>query len=136
MGVAAAVKLLLDTHVWLWSLLAPERLRPEAAEALRETSNRLYLSPVSVWEAMLLVERGRVELKEEPSAWIFRVLREVPIFEAPLTFDVAIWSRALSLTHEDPADRFIAATARANDLVLLTADQRLLDCAELTTMLA
>jgi PIN domain nuclease of toxin-antitoxin system len=130
------LKLLLDTHVWLWSLLAPERLRPEAVDALRDSSNRLHLSPVSVWEALLLTERGRVELREEPRTWILRVLQEVPVFEAALTFEVAIRSRAVSLAHDDPADRFLAATASVHDLVLVTADRRLLDCAEISTLAA
>jgi PIN domain nuclease of toxin-antitoxin system len=130
------MNLLLDTHVWLWSLLDPERLRPETVAALQDPDNRLYLSPVSVWEALLLVERRRVELQGDPRAWVVKVLEEVPMFEAPLTFEVAIGSRAVPLPHDDPADRFLAATANAHDLVLLTADRRLLDCAELRTLAA
>lgn len=128
--------MLLDTHVWLWSLLEPERLRPEAVAALQDPDNRLYLSPVSVWEALLLVDRRRVELHGDPRAWVVKVLEEVPMFEAPLTFEVAIGSHAVSLPHDDPADHFLAATANAHDLVLLTADRRLLDCAELRTLAA
>jgi PIN domain nuclease of toxin-antitoxin system len=130
------MKLLLDTHVWIWSLLAPERLRPEAAAALVDPGNRLHLSPVTVWEALLLAERGRLHLTENPRQWIVKVLREVPMFEAPLTFEAAIDSRAVRLAHDDPADRFLAATARTQDLVLLTADQRLLDCDDLRTLAA
>ncbi len=130
------MNLLLDTHVWLWSLLAPERLRPETVAALKDPANRLYLSPVSVWEALLLAERRRIELVEDPRAWVVKVLDEVPVFEAPLGFEVAIDSRSVALPHEDPADRFIAATARIQDLVLLTADQKLLDCPDVRTMAA
>ena len=130
------MNLLLDTHVWLWSLLDPERLRSETVAALRDPGNRLYLSPVSVWEALLLIERGRVELRDEPRAWVAKVLEDVPMFEAPLTFEVAIGSRAVPLPHDDPADRFLAATANAYDLVLLTADRRLLECAGVRTSAA
>jgi len=130
------VKLLLDTHVWLWSLLAPERLRAESIALLEDPANRLFLSPMSVWEALLLAERRRIEIDEDPRAWVTRVLDEIPIFEAPLTFEVAIESRAVRLVHDDPADRFLAATARTQELILLTADQRLLECADLRTMAA
>lgn len=130
------MKLLLDTHVWLWSLLAPERLRDEAAALLEDSSNRLYLSPISVWEALLLVERGRVVVEGEPASWIRRVLSEVPLLEAPLTFEIALDSRRVPLDHSDPADRFLAATARTQKLVLLTADQRLLACSDLETFAA
>lgn len=130
------MKFLLDTHVWLWSLASPDRLRPETVETLLEPSHRLYLSPVSVWEVLLLAERGRIELTYDPREWITKVLAEVPMFEAPLTFEIAIDSREVKLGHEDPADRFLAATARTQGLVLLTADQRLLDCPDLQTRAA
>jgi PIN domain nuclease of toxin-antitoxin system len=130
------LNLLLDTHVWLWSLLEPERMRQETAEVLRDGGNRLHLSPISVWEAVLLAQRGRLELPGDPSAWVAKVLTEVPMFEAPLTFEVALDSRAVMLSHDDPADRFLAATARVHDLVLVTADQRLLACSDVQTRAA
>lgn len=136
MGIARRMKLLLDTHVWLWSLIAPERLGAEAVAALEDPENRLYLSPVSVWEALLLAERGRIELTEDPRVWVVKVLSEIPMYEAPLTFQVALDSREVRLPHDDPADRFLAATARTQDLILLTADQRLLDCADIQTRAA
>lgn len=130
------MNLLLDTHVWLWSLLAPERLRQEAVAAIEDPANRLYLSPISVWEALLLAERKRIELSGDPHAWVTKVLAEVPIFEAPLTFEMAVASRTVQLPHQDPADRFLAATALVLDLVLLTADRRLRDCPDLKTLAA
>jgi PIN domain nuclease of toxin-antitoxin system len=130
------VNLLLDTHVWLWSLLEPERLRDETVAALRDPGNRLHLSPISVWEAILLAERGHLALSEDPAAWVTKVLAEVPMFEAPLTFEVALDSREVELSHPDPADRFLAATARVHRLVLLTADQRLLECSGIPTRAA
>lgn len=128
------MNLLLDTHVWLWGLLEPERLRPATRVALEDTANRLYLSPVSVWEALLLLERGRIEVRAEPRAWISRALEQVPVFEAPVTFEVALEVAAVRLSHHDPADRFLAATARSLDLTLVTADQRLLSCADVRTL--
>jgi len=128
------LKLLLDTHVWLWGLLAPERLRAAALAALEDPGNQLFLSPVSVWEAILLAERGRVLLGEEPRVWVERALAETPVFEAPLTFAAAIDSRTVPLSHADPADRFLAATARTQGLTLMTADRHLLACPDLATM--
>jgi len=120
------VKLLLDTHVWLWSLLAPERISRRIAGELQSVRNELWLSPISVWEAAVLAEKGRVELDDEPRAWIGWALQRVPMKEAPLTREVALQSRAVDLPHDDPADRFLAATARVLDLTLVTADRRLL----------
>jgi PIN domain nuclease of toxin-antitoxin system len=120
------VKLLLDTHIWLWSLLAPERISRRVAGELQSVRNELWLSPISVWEAAVLAEKGRVELDDEPRAWIGRALQRVPMKEAPLTREVALQSRAVDLPHDDPADRFLGATARVLDLILVTADRRLL----------
>lgn len=120
------MRLLLDTHVWLWSLLEPERLSSSEHSALTEVSNELWLSPLSIWETLMLHERGRIELPQTAEAWIAGVLRDVPFREAPLSHQVAVQSRRVRLAHQDPADRFIAATAIVYDLVLVTADVRLL----------
>ena len=60
------MKLLLDTHIWLWSLLEPERLGSQVRLALEKNGNELWLSPISVWEALMLVERGRLVVEADP----------------------------------------------------------------------
>ncbi len=119
------MRLLLDTHVWLWALLDPSRLSQRAQRLLHDPANELWLSPVSVWEAHLLAERGRIELDAPPGDWIERELTRFPLRDAPLTRSIAIGSRAVRLPHADPADRFIAATAAVGDLDLVTADAQL-----------
>jgi PIN domain nuclease of toxin-antitoxin system len=119
------VSLLLDTHVWLWSLLEPARLGRNARRRL-EAATALWLSPISVWEAILLAERGRIELDRPAPAWIDEALRVAPMRDAPLTREVAVASRSVGVNHDDPADRFLAATASVHDLTLVTADRRLL----------
>lgn len=119
------MRLLLDTHIWLWGLLEPDRLGRRVADELESPDNELWLSAVSVWEALLLAERGRLELDAPPADWIELQLSRVPLRDAPVTREVAARSRALALPHEDPADRFIAATAAVHSLTLVTADDRL-----------
>ena len=63
LGRAGSVKLLLDTHIWLWALLEPERLTAPVSDALQSPENELWLSPISVWEATMLAERGRVVVR-------------------------------------------------------------------------
>lgn len=126
MGGPRPLRLLLDTHIFLWALLAPERLGPAVVAALTDAGNEVWLSPISVWEVLVLAEKGRVLLEPDPIVWMRRALREVPLREAPLTHEVAIRSRQVELPHPDPADRFLVATAQVYDLTLVTADRRLL----------
>lgn len=127
MGSPQAVKLLLDTHIWLWSFLEPERLSRRVATKLEDPDNELWLSPISVWETLVLAEKGRLALRPSPSDWIEDALDHVPLQDAPLNRAVALTSRALSVATEDPADRFLAATAQVFDLTLVTADANLLE---------
>lgn len=120
------MKLLLDTHIWLWSLLAPGNLAARVVAELTNPSNEIWLSPISTWEVLVLVERGRLAADRNPERLIEDLLAALPSREAPLTHAVAIESRRLALSHQDPADRFLAATALVYDLTLVTADSRLL----------
>jgi PIN domain nuclease of toxin-antitoxin system len=122
------VNLLLDTHIWLWSHVEPERLTRRVTAALTDAGNRLWLSPIAIWEFLVLAERGRVRVRggETPADWVKAALSRVPMQDAPLTREVAMRSRAVHLDHEDPADRFLAATADVYELTLVTGDERLL----------
>lgn len=119
------MSLLLDTHIWLWSLLEPQRLSRRVVRALSSNENELWLSPISIWEFLILVEKGRVVLTVEPDAWLDQASAIAPMHEAPLTNDIARESRRINLPHQDPADRFLAATAAVLKLTLVTADERL-----------
>ena len=121
------MRLLLDTHVWLWTLTDPKRLGRRARSAIARPSNEIWLSPISVWELLVLAERGRVRLDERPALWTREALERSPAREAALTHEVALQSREMAPAHPDPADRFIMATALVFDLTLVTADETLLD---------
>lgn len=128
------MKLLLDTHIFLWSLVEPSRLSKRVAAELDTPSNELWLSPVVVWEVLILAEKARVSLQPDPVAWIRNVLLAVPFTEAPLNHEIAMRSRLIDLPSQDPADRFLVATALVYDLTLVTADERLLRCNSITTL--
>jgi len=128
------MRLLLDTHIWLWALLEPERLTTEVRAALASPENEFWLSPISVWEALLLAERGRLSVPGPAGDWIRDMVSAMPRREAPLTHEVAIASREIAISHQDPADRFLAATARVFDLTLVTADERLLGLPGISTL--
>lgn len=120
------MKLLLDTHIWIWSLEEPERLTPPVAKALEDRENELWLSPLSLWELSNLINARRLDLGMELEDWVAHVMREVPLREAPITYEVALETHRTRLPHRDPVDRFLVATTRVFDLTLVTADARLL----------
>jgi PIN domain nuclease of toxin-antitoxin system len=121
------MKLLLDTHVWIWMFLEPKRLSRRAAKVLTDSRNELWISPISSWEILMLCRKGRLTLQGGPASWISASLSTGPFREATLTQDVALASELVVLRHRDPADAFLAATARVYDLTLVTADDNLLN---------
>jgi PIN domain nuclease of toxin-antitoxin system len=128
------MKLLLDTHIWIWALHSPEKLGRKVQRELQRQRNELYLSPVSIWEAHHLVERKRVRIKQAFPQWLDDVMAKVPLREAPFTFAVAAAASRIELPQSDLGDVFLAATALVYDLTLVTADSQLLDCSWLKTL--
>ena len=119
------MKFLLDTHIWVWSVLDPGRLSARVARQLVNPENEIWLSAVSVWELRLLHDKGRLKLMPDAVSWINDNLTRLNFREAPLTFEVALAISSLDLPHNDPADGFIAATAKVFGLTLVTADEQL-----------
>ncbi len=126
------MRLLLDTHIWLWSLQSPKLLGRRLLRELHSPANELWLSPISTWEALTWHENGRVRLHGDLEEWV--VQATAPFLEAPLTHEIAAAARRLSLAQRHPADRFLAATALMLDLVLVTADASLLGLGEIATL--
>lgn len=126
------MRLLLDTHIWLWSFIAPERLGKQTRDELRKATNELWLSPVSTWEALILHDKGRVYLAPDAREWITR--NTAPFREAPFTHEIAAASQFLRLAQRDSADRFLAATAQVLGLTLVTADANLLGLGDIATL--
>lgn len=128
------MKVLLDTHVWLWGLLEPQRLTRKSRNLLTAENTELWLSSISIWETLVLTDRGRLTLANDPELWIAEALERVPCNELPVNNTIALKSRTIDLPHQDPADRFIAATAAVFDLTLITADNKLLSCPDIGTI--
>jgi PIN domain nuclease of toxin-antitoxin system len=126
------LKLLLDTHIWLWALREPSRLSRRVQYELKDDRNELWLSPVSTWEALLLHSKRRIRLHENVREWLADATAHFR--EAPLTHEIVIVAHELPLRSQDPADRFLAATAGVLGLTLVTADDRLLGLGNITTL--
>ena len=78
------MKLLLDTHVWIWYLSGNERLSGHLQTTINDHNNELWLSPISIWETLLLAEKGRIVLKPTPEDWIQNSLQKLKILIFPV----------------------------------------------------
>ena len=121
------MRCLLDTHVFLWRLLDPGRLSDAQAEALDNLDNDLLVSPISIWETLVLARKGRLHLQPDAESFVRRALVESPTIMAPFNFEIAITSEGLEgFENPDPADRFLVATSMVEGLCLITSDERIL----------
>ena len=125
------MNLLLDTHIWLWSVGDPKHLTARVARELASTSNQIWISPVSVWELHLLHRKKRVDLDGvDIEVWVRRTMENLSFNEATMTVDVALEVSKLRLPHGDPADHFLVASAKVFGLTLVTSDERIIDSAD------
>lgn len=121
---------LLDTRAWFWLVTGDDRIAPEVAAKLETASNegRVSLSQISTWEIALKVSLGKIELTRPVDIWLRDNVVGISMFDYSL--DIVVESTRLpGSLHKDPADRFIVATARVHDLVLVTTDGPILDYA-------
>jgi PIN domain nuclease of toxin-antitoxin system len=109
----------------------PKYLVNHVQRELEDPTNELWLSPVSTWEVLLLQAKGKIQLRFQPEVWVRDAIQDFK--EAPLTHEIAVVSQHLTL-HSDPADRFLAATAKVLGLTLVTSDAKLLACPGIMTL--
>lgn len=115
--------IVLDTHVWLWWLTAPERLSRAAEQAI-EQAPRIGVSTLSAWEVAMLVVRGRISLDRDVSLWVKQALADERVDSLAPSAEVAVTAGLLDAQSfpGDPVDRLIYATARSTGATLLTRD--------------
>jgi PIN domain nuclease of toxin-antitoxin system len=125
--------LLLDTHIWLWEILATGELSLATRLTINDAAadGRLRLSAMSIWEIALLASRNRVDLPKPTRSWIDEALARSRTTIEPLSPAIAVESCELpGGFRSDPADHIIVATARVTNATLMTRDRRILEYAE------
>ncbi|WP_419806600.1 type II toxin-antitoxin system VapC family toxin [Terriglobus sp.] len=125
------MKLLLDSHTWLW-LAVGIQLSPDTVALCRAAASNesLYLSPLSVWELARKGEDGSLVFEGPVRTWMYDTIRTTGVRPVAFDYDVAIDSAQLPKDfHKDPIDRALASTCRVYGMTLLTRDGRLLDLA-------
>ena len=122
------MRLLIDTHVWIWSQESPEKLGEKTRGMLLDAANEILVSAVSTLEIARMVAVGRVVLAKELRQWIREGLRSLEAGSLAVDHDVATESyRMPEPFHRDPADRMLVASARLHGCTMISADRLILD---------
>lgn len=116
------MRILLDTHIFLWFISGDPRLSNDLRDAIRDPANEVYLSAVSVWEAIVKYQLGKLPLPEHPGTYLpkQRDLHQI----ASLTLDESsvVQLTNLPVLHRDPFDRMLICQALQNSLTIATVD--------------
>ena len=115
--------LVLDTCALIW-LVQGSRELSEAALKRIKLAESVYVSPISIWEISLKVERKQLGLPMAPLDWYTKVLRHHNLKQIPLSPSVMVFANQLPWHHKDPADRFIIASAKQEAAAVVTADTK------------
>ena len=118
------MKLLLDTHTFLWAVAEPRKISTRAATALRNTSNELHLSAASVWEMAIKRSLGKLETDIPLGDLIAQGREKIQLRLLDMTAAHAVSVEALPFHHKDPFDRLLIAQALSEEMTIVGADRR------------
>ena len=118
------MRLLLDTHVWLWMIGEHERIEDEAKRALTDPLTELFLSVASVWEIAIKHAAGKLKYTGQPRVQVPLHIERSGVSPLRISVEHALAAGALPSHHRDPFDRLIIAQAQVEELTVVTADER------------
>ena len=119
------MKILLDTHCWLWMQVSPAKLSDEARALVEDPDNELFLSAASSWEISIKHALGRLPLPQPPAEYVPRALQRQGVAGLPIEHRHALQVSNLPRHHGDPFDRLLIAQAQLENLTLMTADRQM-----------
>jgi PIN domain nuclease of toxin-antitoxin system len=119
------VKILLDTHTFLWWIADDQRLSARAREIIEDGNNELFLSGATGWEITIKVQIGRLKLPVEPVQFILEQMRINAIQSLAIQMNHALHVYTLPQHHRDPFDRLLVAQSQLEGLPILSADSQL-----------
>ena len=116
------MKILLDTHAWLWMQASPDRFTIEARALIEDAASELYLSVASSWEIAIKYALGRLALPLPPTQYVPSRMEISGVAPLPIQQAHALHVSELPLHHRDPFDRLLVAQAQLEKLTVLTSD--------------
>ncbi len=129
------MRLLLDTHVLVWSMEQPQRLGPKTSAMLVSAAHENWICAISTLEIARLLESAAISLQTNLTHWLQLMLTQLDATTLEVGHEIAIESYSLPKTfHRDPADRILIAAARLHELALVTADEKILAYTDVKTI--
>jgi len=116
------MKILLDTHIFLWYISGDKRLSIDKRDSIRDSNNEIYLSVVSIWEAIIKYQLGKLPLPQPPETYLPTQRQQHQIMSLILTEESVARLAQLPAIHRDPFDRMLICQANADGLSLMTDD--------------
>jgi PIN domain nuclease of toxin-antitoxin system len=116
------MRILLDTHIFLWFISGDSQLSPDVRDVIRDLDNEVYLSVVSVWEAIVKYQLGKLPLPEHPETYLPKQRDLHQVASLSLDESSVIQLAKLPSLHRDPFDRMLICQALQNGLTIATAD--------------
>jgi PIN domain nuclease of toxin-antitoxin system len=120
------VRLLLDTHAFLWATGEPSRLSPRVRKFVQEPKHEIFVSVAACWEIVIKHALGKLTLPMLPNSWLPSRIAALGLKTLPITLDHVIALESLPAIHDDPFDRVMVAQAAVEGLTLATRDTRIL----------
>lgn len=116
------MKILLDTHIFLWFISGDTQLSTNVRDAIRDPDNEVYLSAVSIWEAIVKHQLGKLPLPEPPETYLPKQRDLHQIASLALDESSVVQLAKLPPLHRDPFDRMLICQALQNGLTIVTVD--------------
>lgn len=116
------MKILLDTHVFLWFISGDIRLSTDIRDVIRDSNNQVYLSTISIWEVIIKYQLGKLPLPESPETYLPKQRDRHQIFSLALDENSVVQLSKLPPLHRDPFDRMLICQALQNSLTIATVD--------------
>jgi PIN domain nuclease of toxin-antitoxin system len=117
------MRLLLETHIFLWFISGDKRLPDKMRDSIRDTSNDVYLSVVSLWEMIVKYQIGKLPLPEHPQSYVPRQRERHLIASLSLGETSVTRLAELPSLHRDPFDRMLICQALESNLTIVTVDE-------------
>lgn len=120
------MKLLLDTHIFLWFIINNNRLSQKYCDSISNPDNEIYLSVVSVWEAMIKYQLGKLTLPESPDIYLPKQRKKHLISRLSIDETTIAQLAKLPPLHHDPFDRLLICQSLEHDLMMMTEDKAII----------